>query len=68
MHQGIAVYGNKGSTDQHAYVQQLRDGLNNFFATFVVVLESRHGTLRSRTRRDRRGLLNGFWQGTRQAP
>jgi glucose-6-phosphate isomerase len=26
--QGIAVYGNKGSTDQHAYVQQLRDGVN----------------------------------------
>ena len=26
VHQGIAVYGNKGSTDQHAYVQQLRDG------------------------------------------
>src|SRR5438105_5227659 len=25
VHQGIAVYGNKGSTDQHAYVQQLRD-------------------------------------------
>jgi glucose-6-phosphate isomerase len=23
VHQGIAVYGNKGSTDQHAYVQQL---------------------------------------------
>ena len=31
VHQGIAVYGNKGSTDQHAYVQQLRDGVNNFF-------------------------------------
>ena len=29
--QGITVYGNKGSTDQHAYVQQLRDGVNNFF-------------------------------------
>ena len=28
--QGIAVYGNKGSTDQHAFVQQLRDGINNF--------------------------------------
>src|SRR5256714_5069225 len=27
VHQGIAVYGNKGSTDQHAYVQQLRDGI-----------------------------------------
>ena len=38
--QGIAVYGNKGSTDQHAYVQQLRDGVNNFFATFIQVLES----------------------------
>ncbi len=33
--QGIAVYGNKGSTDQHAYVQQLRDGVNNFFVTFI---------------------------------
>ncbi|MEB3165467.1 MAG: glucose-6-phosphate isomerase, partial [Cyanobacteriota bacterium] len=27
VHQGLAVYGNKGSTDQHAYVQQLRDGV-----------------------------------------
>src|SRR5262249_24438296 len=32
--QGLAVYGNKGSTDQHAYVQQLREGLANFFVTF----------------------------------
>src|SRR6202030_4365029 len=38
--QGIAVYGNKGSTDQHAYVQQLRDGVNNFFVVFVRVLEA----------------------------
>lgn len=37
--QGIAVYGNKGSTDQHAYVQQLRDGVANFFVTFVQVLD-----------------------------
>ena len=27
VHQGISVFGNKGSTDQHAYVQQLRDCL-----------------------------------------
>jgi glucose-6-phosphate isomerase len=40
VNQGIAVYGNKGSTDQHAYVQQLRDGLSNFFVTFVEVLEN----------------------------
>jgi glucose-6-phosphate isomerase len=38
VNQGIAVYGNKGTTDQHAYVQQLRDGVNNFFATFIEVL------------------------------
>ena len=39
--QGIAVYGNKGSTDQHAYVQQLRDGVLNFFVTFVEVQKDR---------------------------
>lgn len=41
VHQGIAVYGNKGSTDQHAYVQQLRDGVPNFFATFIEVRQDR---------------------------
>ena len=30
VNQGIAVYGNKGSTDQHAYVQQLRDGRHDY--------------------------------------
>lgn len=43
VHQGIAVYGNKGSTDQHAYVQQLREGVNNFFATFIEVKKDREG-------------------------
>ena len=41
--QGISVYGNKGTTDQHAYVQQLRDGVPNFFATFIEVLRDRDG-------------------------
>ena len=41
VHQGISVYGNKGSTDQHAYVQQLREGVPNFFATFIEVLKHR---------------------------
>src|SRR5436190_17581324 len=41
VHQGIAVYGNKGSTDQHAYVQQLRDGVLNFFVTFIEVDKDR---------------------------
>src|SRR5204863_1628449 len=41
VHQGLSVYGNKGSTDQHAYVQQLRDGVPNFFVTFVQVEKDR---------------------------
>ena len=44
VNQGITVYGNKGSTDQHAYVQQLREGINHFFVTFVEVLKDRKGT------------------------
>ncbi|NRA97793.1 MAG: glucose-6-phosphate isomerase, partial [Planctomycetes bacterium] len=43
VHQGITVYGNKGSTDQHAFVQQLRDGVPNFFVTFIEVLRDRAG-------------------------
>ena len=44
VHQGIAVYGNKGSTDQHAYVQQLRDGVLNFFVTFIEVRKDRRAS------------------------
>jgi glucose-6-phosphate isomerase len=51
VHQGLAVYGNKGSTDQHAYVQQLRDGLDNFFVTFIEVLRDRSEAPPSRWRR-----------------
>ena len=40
VNQGICVFGNKGSTDQHAYVQQLRDGINNFFVIFIEVLNT----------------------------
>ncbi len=43
IHQGLTVYGNKGSTDQHALVQQLREGPDDFFATFIAVLEDRAG-------------------------
>ncbi len=72
VHQGISVYGNKGSTDQHAYVQQLRDGLNNFFATFIVVLHDRRLAAGKIATEVEPGVtsgdyLSGFWQGTRQA-
>ena len=69
VHQGIAVYGNKGSTDQHAYIQQLRDGVPNFFATFIEVQKERSGEL---FHVEQGGVtagdyLSGFFQGTRKA-
>ena len=56
VHQGLAVYGNKGSTDQHAYIQQLRDGVNNFFVTFIEVAGSAGGRDRGGGRHDQRRL------------
>jgi glucose-6-phosphate isomerase len=69
VNQGIAVYGNKGSTDQHAYVQQLREGVNNFFVTFIEVLRDRAG---ASLEVESGGLtsgdyLQGFFLGTRDA-
>jgi len=70
VNQGIAVYGNKGSTDQHAYVQQLRDGLANFFITFIEVRNTR-GTSESMVVDDQGSTsgdyLQGFLRGTRNA-
>ena len=68
VHQGIAVYGNKGSTDQHAYVQQLRDGVLNFFVTFVEVRKDRHGNrLEVEDGITSGDYLEGFLRGTRSA-
>jgi len=80
VHQGIAVYGNKGSTDQHAYVQQLRDGVLNFFVTFIEVRKDRQprNDRGSRSRSESPPLevepgvtsgdyLQGFLRGTRAA-
>jgi len=68
VHQGIAVYGNKGSTDQHAYVQQLRDGVANFFVSFIEVRKGRDGEPYAVepgvTSAD---YLQGFLRGTRTA-
>lgn len=68
VHQGIAVYGNKGSTDQHAYVQQLRDGLDNFFVTFIEVLSDRKGSSVLVDNQNTSGdYLFGFFKGTQSA-
>src|SRR5437868_5258116 len=68
VHQGIAVYGNKGSTDQHAYVQQLRDGVPNFFVTFIEVGKDQQGTALEVENGITSGdYLHGFLRGTRSA-
>jgi glucose-6-phosphate isomerase len=68
VHQGIAVYGNKGSTDQHAYVQQLRDGVPNFFVTFIEVEQDRvSGRFEVEDGVTSGDYLHGFLHGTRSA-
>jgi glucose-6-phosphate isomerase len=68
VNQGIAVFGNKGSTDQHSYVQQLREGILNFFVTFIEVLHDR----KTKSMLVEPGVtsgdyLQGFMLGTRSA-
>jgi glucose-6-phosphate isomerase len=65
--QGLTVYGNKGSTDQHAYVQQLREGVANFFAVFVRVLEDGGSGRELEPGATAGDFLHGFLLGTRAA-
>jgi len=65
--QGLTVYGNKGSTDQHAYVQQLREGVPNFFAVFIRVLEDGGSSREVESGATAGDFLHGFLLGTRAA-
>jgi glucose-6-phosphate isomerase len=66
--QGLTVYGNKGSTDQHAYVQQLRDGRDDALVHFVQVLGDGEGSALSVEDGVSAGdFLQGFLLGTRRA-
>jgi len=68
VNQGLSVYGNKGSTDQHAYVQQLREGVLNFFVVFIEVLRDRAGDgLQVEPGVTSGDFLSGFFLGTRDA-
>ncbi len=68
VNQGIAVFGNKGSTDQHSYIQQLRDGVDNFFVTFIeVLLDQRSRPLFVEPNVTSGDYLQGFFLGTREA-
>jgi len=68
VNQGITVLGNKGATDQHSYIQQLRDGLNDFFAVFIEVLKDENKpSLLVEPKVTSGDFLHGFYLGTRQA-
>jgi len=68
VHQGLAVMGNKGSSDQHSYVQQLVGGPENVFVTFVQVLRDREGPSPAVGEDSTSGdYLNAFMLGTRKA-
>jgi len=68
VNQGITVLGNKGATDQHSYIQQLRDGLNDFFAIFIEVLnDGQNSNLAVESNVTSGDFLEGFYLGTRQA-
>lgn len=68
VHQGITVFGNKGVTDQHAYVQQFREGPNNFFVNFITVRRSREGkSMHVEPDITTGDYLNAFWHGTQTA-
>jgi len=64
---GLTVYGNKGSTDQHAFVQQLRDGPDDFFCTFVEVRCPRGADPTLDGGYTASDTLTGFLEGTRAA-
>jgi len=66
--QGLTVLGNKGSTDQHSFVQQLRDGRNDFLVTFIEVLRDRsRPSPQLEAGLTSADYLQGFLLGTRTA-
>lgn len=68
VHQGLTVLGNKGATDQHSYVQQLRDGLDDFFVTFIEVLvDSADSRLEVEDYFTTSDYLHSFLLGTQEA-
>jgi len=68
VHQGITVLGNKGATDQHSYIQQVRDGIDNAFVMFIHVLSNQDDNETFVDDDSTSGdFLNGFYLGTREA-
>lgn len=68
VNQGITLFGNKGSTDQHSYVQQLVEGPEQYLVTFIHVLRDRLGPSPLVDGLNTSGdYLTAFMSGTRDA-
>ncbi|MCL2816831.1 MAG: glucose-6-phosphate isomerase [Clostridiales bacterium] len=61
---GITVFGNKGTTDQHSYIQQLMEGPANHFVNFIEVRKDRR---RAREDLGSGDCLRASLYGVRQA-
>lgn len=64
---GVTVYGNKGTTDQHSFVQQLRQGIDDFLAIFIRRLEPEISIDNSCLQYEMDRYLDAFFLGTRKA-
>ena len=64
VHTGLTVYGNKGTTDQHSLLQQLLEGPDDFFVTFLYTSEGKGG---AESYRELPKTLLSFLLGTRRA-
>ena len=62
VHQGLNVFGNKGGTDAHAFIQQLNDGRDDFFATFIEVQQDA-AKLQIENNTAMGDYLHGFFEG-----
>jgi glucose-6-phosphate isomerase len=64
---GLTVYGSKGTTDQHAFVQQLREGSDDAVIGFVEVLDDELGAFHPELTTAASDSLSAFLAGTRKA-
>ena len=67
VHQGLGVFGNKGSTDQHAFMQQIRDGKDDALVHFIESIETGLPNGADPHLIEATDHLFGFWVGTRDA-
>ena len=64
--EGFSVYGNKGTSDQHSYLQLLQEGVEDFFVIFIQTC-TENKFLSNPCRRQVEDFLQGSLYGTRSS-